>query len=213
MFHSSSRTVELRVNSVTALPILLRTREESKPCVPCLPSSPSITDKKRISLMYDTQFSSDSVAPRFIRRTIRVDSSLRRFGVHKRRTTRYMMFSTGTDNIKTTNLVEDVVSEENEYTVSCKILSLGIRWAIGLTYSRVLSSISVFPVVKSFPNRVHGYLSCKPIECFQQMFSSGQVHPFTRDDKGRSLLHVRPLPNFKTLTSHMILASQCVQST
>ena len=85
---------------------------------------------------------------------------------------------------------EEIISEDDENFLTWTWLGYGVMWTRSRSYSKLLPSLSVFPVVRTFSREVYDTLKYCDMRSFQQLISCGKVHPFTRDKRGRSLLHV-----------------------
>jgi hypothetical protein len=108
-------------------------------------------------------------------------SSLDKFGVHKQSLVRCMHPQ---DN------AEVIVFEEHQYFWNWRLLGYGFHWK--RYRETIIPSLSVYPVVSGLLESVYSTMRYGNILEFQQMLSSGSLHPFTRDLDGHSLLHVRP---------------------
>jgi hypothetical protein len=83
-----------------------------------------------------------------------------------------------------------IVSEEHQYFWNWRLIGYGFHWK--QYRETIIPSLSVYPVVSSLVNLVWSTMQGGSILEFQQLLSSGSLHPFTRDLNGLSLLHVRP---------------------
>jgi hypothetical protein len=118
---------------------------------------------------------------KFSQTTFLTRSSLKNFGVHKQSLIRY---------IHPRDDVEVIVSEEHQYYWNCRLIGYGFHLK---QYPRtIIPSLSVYPVVSNLRILIDSTMKDGNILEFQQMLSSGSLHPFTRSPRGLSLLHVRP---------------------
>jgi hypothetical protein len=85
---------------------------------------------------------------------------------------------------------EVILSEEHQYIWNWRLIGYGFHWK--RCRETIIPSLSVYPVVSNFGELVFSTIKDGDILEFQQMISSGALHPFTHDLHGRSLLHVRP---------------------
>jgi hypothetical protein len=83
-----------------------------------------------------------------------------------------------------------IVSEEHQYFWNWRLIGYGFHWK--QYRETIIPSLSVYPVISNFSNLVFSTMIDGSILEFQQMLSSGCLHPFTRELDGYSLLHVRP---------------------
>jgi hypothetical protein len=83
-----------------------------------------------------------------------------------------------------------IVSEEHQYFWNWRLIGYGFHWK--QYRETIIPSLSVYPVVSNLHDLVQSTMRNGDILEFQQMLSSGSLHPFTRDLGGHSLLHVRP---------------------
>jgi hypothetical protein len=84
-----------------------------------------------------------------------------------------------------------IVSEEHQYFWNWRLIGYGFHWR--RYRETIIPSLSVYPVISSLGNLVVSAMVDGSVLEFQQMLSSGSLHPFTRDLQGHSLLHVRLL--------------------
>jgi hypothetical protein len=122
-------------------------------------------------------------------RTItRWPSSLKRFGIHRQEITRTKQKSRDATN--TSSLQDEDELHEEVYLWACRILGTGIRWSRRHLYGKVSSSMSTYPVVANFPSTVWNIMEKGEVSNLEQAFRKGELHPYTRDDSGRSLYYV-----------------------
>jgi hypothetical protein len=86
--------------------------------------------------------------------------------------------------------LEEVVSEDDEFFLAWSLIGYGLVWTRNRSCGKILSSLSVFPVVETFNGKVWDLILSGELNNFQQLLSSGAVHPFSRVPGGESLLHV-----------------------
>jgi hypothetical protein len=118
---------------------------------------------------------------KFSQTTLLTRSSLDKFGVHKQSLIRYMHPQDDT---------EVIISEEHQYFWNWKLIGYGFHWK--RCRETIIPSLSIYPVVSNLHDLVRLTMENGSTLEFQQMLSSGSLHPFTRDLHGLSLLHVRP---------------------
>ncbi|CAO2657863.1 Nn.00g071230.m01.CDS01 [Neocucurbitaria sp. VM-36] len=129
--------------------------------------------------------------PRFSRRTIEMDSPLRILGVRQRKTIRYICSPANQQDRKLLDYRKDIISEEDEYVISWKLLGLGMRLSRGGPYSRIIPSLKVYPIVSGISTDLFTTFDSGKLQDIQKMFVSGAVHPFMQEKRsGFSLLHL-----------------------
>lgn len=119
--------------------------------------------------------------------------SLPRFGIHHQSSVQCLLLE-GRNKHNSRINTDDVISQRHEVLVAWTHLKFGLAWNHRYPYGSIATSLSVYPVIKSFLE-----LDCNLFEMFrhanicevQQLFSANVLHPHTRDEYGNSLLHVR----------------------
>jgi hypothetical protein len=122
------------------------------------------------------------------RTIVRWSSSLERFGIYRQKITRTKR--RGEDDSIMSSLQDEDDSHEEIYLWACRILGTGIRWSRRHLYGTVSSSMSTYPVVADFPTTVWNIMERGEVSDLEQTFRKGELHPYTRDSRGRSLHHV-----------------------
>ena len=121
------------------------------------------------------------------RRTFRVESSFEMLGLYQWKTVHAVRHG----REKTKRQWEDQsesIYEANRYIWACRHLGFGLQW--DRQHGSILPSLNVYPVVDYFKKEVYELFRTGSIVDIQQWFSSGTIHPYTRDQYGYSLLHV-----------------------
>jgi hypothetical protein len=127
-----------------------------------------------------------------LKRNYWISSSLERFGIHQRVSMQYFQHGKRGRHKKDTT-ANDTISQSREILLIWRYVSFGLQWTRQNPYGSIAFSLRVYPVVDSFFGSIDDYMENASIYEIQQMISSGTLHPFTRDSKGESLLHVRCL--------------------
>lgn len=123
------------------------------------------------------------------RRQFKVSSTLEWFGIYQQKSVHYVRHE-GNMTCDRQNTTNNTVSTSHEVNLDWKLLRYGFRWTRQYPYGCIASSISLYPVVENlYGLDIVRFLSGSLREV-QQKFSSGALHPFTRDVSGKSLLHV-----------------------
>ncbi|KAF7443520.1 hypothetical protein PtrM4_150850 [Pyrenophora tritici-repentis] len=116
-----------------------------------------------------------------------MQSYLNRFGLYQRKKTGRMLVPSKSRNKGPCE--EVALWEDDETSLLWSMLGYGFTWTQHRSYGKLLPSLSVFPVVSSYANELDSVLEFDDLRSFQQLISSGTVHPFQRDEHGWSLLH------------------------
>jgi hypothetical protein len=134
--------------------------------------------------------SQKSYNPRTVQRQVRASWSLARFGIYQRKSARYIRYQTDKMHGKQ-DRTEDIISSSHDLVLNWGFFRYGVQWVRRYPYGRIASSLSVYPVVKdNLFDRCDDFIFTSPMTEIQKLFSSGALHPFTRDTWGTSLLHV-----------------------
>jgi hypothetical protein len=126
-----------------------------------------------------------------LKRDYWVSSALERFGIHQRVSMQYFRHGKRGRHKKNTT-ANDTISESREILLIWRYVSFGLQWTRQNPYGSIAFSLRVYPVVESF-GPIEDCMRNASVYEMQQMISSGTLHPFTRNSKGESLLHVRCL--------------------
>lgn len=122
----------------------------------------------------------------------RVVSTRQRFGIYRQEIAHRTLPRSGKTNESTPN--DEDVPHEEVYLWACRFLGYGIRWSRHRLFKSVLPSISVYPTIYEFNNpSINRIMESGTVSDVQEFFRRGELHPFTRDCYGQSLLHVRGL--------------------
>lgn len=121
-------------------------------------------------------------------RRVWISSTLRLFGVHWRKSACYV-HARGKEKKARPQRTASVVSQSYELLLTWSLLRYGISWSRQYAYRGLAISLNCYPVVQDLWDH-DDLIRNEPLEQIQQMFSSGRLHPFTRDVFGKSLLHV-----------------------
>jgi hypothetical protein len=116
-----------------------------------------------------------------------VDSPLHRIGIRQRRTVRWMNSATQEANAE--HLSSSAVFSAS-YELYWQLIGYGLRWSQQYPYGNILPALRTFPLVRDLEDQYESLIQHGTIQDIQQAVSSGVVHPFIRDAKGFTLLHV-----------------------
>jgi hypothetical protein len=116
---------------------------------------------------------------RFRRRYWR-SSTLERFGIYQSGSVQY---AHGEDT-------DIIVSTRRNTLLAWGRVSYFLQWTRQYPYGSMLSSLSVYPVISTDLLTTYESLMSEPIDKIQRKLTLGNLHPFTRDRWGWSLLHV-----------------------
>ena len=120
-------------------------------------------------------------------RHARVPSTLEWFGVYQRDSIQYICSNNQTDQEPTPDVI---VSRERELLVARGVLRFMLHWNRQQSYGRIPTSVHAYPVVDDLYTLFKHHMLETPFDEMRQIISSGNIHPFTRDSRGHSLLHV-----------------------
>jgi hypothetical protein len=126
-----------------------------------------------------------------LKRDYWVSSSLERFGIHQRVSMQYFRHGKRGRHKKNTT-ANDTISESREILLTWRYVSFGLQWTRKIPYGSIAFSLRVYPIVDDF-GPINDDMWKASIYEIQQMISSGTLHPFMRNSRGQSLLHVRCL--------------------
>jgi hypothetical protein len=126
-------------------------------------------------------------------------SSLRRFGIHVRESIRETSVVKG--KLDKTEPTSNNVTFAS-YEAIWRLLGYGVHWSRAYPYGNIMPTLRVFPVV----NELSAYgdlISRGTIQEVQQAFRSRDLHPFTKDEDGYTLLHVNDLSRLRKVHSEL----------
>ncbi|KAH4055374.1 hypothetical protein HBH98_056120 [Parastagonospora nodorum] len=172
----------LTVNSTSILTMVL-------PAIQKCMTSP-LAGRQTVSIQYQSvgkQLSSPRIRTRQLKRQFQQSWWPAQIGVYHRRSVTY--FQNEENKARKPHHDENVVSNSHEVILAWKFLKFGIHWTKQQEYSYIPSSINVFPIVDC-DMQFYGLLNRATIVEIQQTFTSGRLHPFTRNSFGGSLLHM-----------------------
>ena len=124
------------------------------------------------------------------RRTSNVQLQLAWFDLSKQRTTWHARRKHYGRQCTTIEQEPEASSEAILYYWAFHILGFGLRWSQHRQAGRITPSLSVCSIVEVFDTSVYTNIQQDSAKKFQQLMSSGEIHPFIRNSKGESLLHV-----------------------
>ncbi|KAH4004438.1 hypothetical protein HBI56_178990 [Parastagonospora nodorum] len=175
----------LTVNSTSILTMVLPAMlQNQQKCM----TSP-LADRQAVSIQYQSvgkQLSSPRIRTRSLKRQFQQSWWSAQIGVYHRRSVTY--FQNEENKARKPHHEQNFVSKSQEVILAWKLLKFGIRWTRH-QYSYIPSSINVFPIVDC-DVQFYGLLDRATIVEIQQTFTSGRLHPFTRNSLGFSLLHM-----------------------
>lgn len=122
-------------------------------------------------------------------RQVEVSPSLRWLGIYQRKTVRYAR-NKRDRRPKSKDTECDIISQSYQILLAWRLLKLGIQWSRQHAYGGISASLNVYPVVHDLLELQGNTFQTYSIYDVQQLFSSGALHPFTRDTLGFSLLDV-----------------------
>jgi hypothetical protein len=122
-----------------------------------------------------------------------VPSPLRMLGIHQRKSVRRIGM-TKSDGNQSEDAQTGIMIENHDVFVLWRLLGRGFHWRQQYPYGSIIPSLATFPVV----NDIWAHYDCTlkdprdslGVIGIHQAFSSGMIHPFTRDTHGISLFHV-----------------------
>jgi hypothetical protein len=125
---------------------------------------------------------------RFSQQTLLLSSPLEKLGLYRRKKIQYY-YSEFEGTIRDmANVRKEDFYEDTELFVMWEMIRYGLTWAYR-SYSRVLPSISVHPVV-SENSKVWYAIQAGSVKTHRGMFTSGVLHPYSRLPDRGTLLHV-----------------------
>lgn len=144
-----------------------------------------------------------------------VPSYLERLGIRQQKLRRIMDIAEGGH---LSNKSEEMISEHDIYSWSSSYWGRGLSWTWNRLYGGILPSLTTYPIIDRFDSSGINLFD-RGVRGFQVLITSGKVHPYMRDDYGRSLLHVSTaflrgnwtLPNDSG--SSLTSPTRCLQST
>lgn len=138
-----------------------------------------------------------------------INSPLHRFGIHQRRSVRWITAPGGrtdTDNPPSSAIIF------TSCDLSWQLLGYGIRWSQRYPYGNILPALRIFPLVPDL-NLYENFICHGTIHDIQQGFRSGVIHPFSKDMKGFTFLHVRCTFLCEACTrTNKVVDCRCVQT-
>lgn len=166
-----------------ALPAMLQSQQK------CMTSP--LADRQTVSIQYQfvgKQLSPPRIRTRSLKHRFHQSRWSDQFGVYYSRSVTY--FQNEENKARKPHDDQNIVSNRHEVLLAWKFLRFGIYWTRHYQYSCIPLSINVFPIIDCAAN-LYGSLRRAPIVEIQKTFGSGVLHPFARDSRGFSLLHVR----------------------
>jgi hypothetical protein len=173
---------------MATIPVLLQNQQTCTTVVltsymqPTLPQkSPNLIFNQKVSPPYDV---SQAITPRSRYWT---STTLEWLGIHQRGSVQYLCHDKSRRH-RSKYSMENAVSESYEILLVWRFLRLGLHWDRRYPYGSFGLYPSTYPVLEYFSYdydfRDHS------VHEIQQKISSGALHPYARDEKGFSLLHV-----------------------
>jgi hypothetical protein len=123
-------------------------------------------------------------------RQVRVPSLFERIGVYQRELFEYIS-ANDNQNMNGATTSDVIVSRKREIFVARGFMKFVLCWNRQQVFGCIPMSVQIYPVVDQFGQELETRMWNAPLHEIQQMISSGSLHPFTRDSRGQSLLHVR----------------------
>lgn len=139
-----------------------------------------------------TELRTLAARPRVSRKKYRIPSILETFGITQHKTISYIRRG-HERSYDTSAESQHTVCETREFLIWWRVFGFGRRWEFQYPYGSILPSLSVHPIVKYFDNDVHMLIDTGSIQDIQRYFATGELHPFTRNIHGQTLLHVSQL--------------------
>lgn len=165
------------------------------------------TETVVVSSRKDDTMLSDARAMRPSLSVTRVYSPLERIGIYQRKIVRRMPCSSQKTNQGRGKDQEIIISEDHETTLLWGILGYGLTWIQCRSFGKAVPSLSTFPVVSSFSEEIFNVFENGEMQDFQDMLCRGEIHPFSHNAQGRSLLHVRSSAYLVEHISHTLSRS------
>ena len=150
---------------------------------------PTISNAGLNSICRRTEPSNSNTSARtFAHRIIHLPSSLERFGLSQHKVLRTLRNETAAPRSKGRE-EEKILHEEYVYSWASNRFGFGIRLSRNFPYGSILPSLTTYPIVPFNVNVIKLILSGSVSEV-QQAFSTGILHPYSRNQHGETLLHV-----------------------
>jgi hypothetical protein len=171
-------------------PILLRNQEtmmknHAGPYVEHRSCSSSGSNAARL----DTVASFAPPPHRYSQQTILVRSTFERLGLSRRKVIRYHHSRTEELEGNAKSCKKEILWTADELSMMWAKLGFGLTFTRQHPYGRIFPSLSTYPVGQ-VGKAIADMIVNGSVRDLQKKFSSGALHPFLRDPKGFSLLHV-----------------------
>lgn len=124
------------------------------------------------------------------RRSYTAPTAWRWLGLSKQRSIHYFRRKEHVGSGLSDRGQEDIVFETYDCYLAFRSVGYGLHWSQQYLYGRKSPSLAVYPIVPDIDEKVYTTMKHGSTEDFQRLLTSGVVHPFTRNNKGESLLHV-----------------------
>jgi hypothetical protein len=123
------------------------------------------------------------------RRQFKASSTLEWFGIYQQKSVHYVRHE-GNKTCDRRNTTNNTISTSHDVILKWRLLRYGFHWVQQYPYGCIIPSLSMYPVVEDLYGLCIDLFYSASVREIQQKFSSGALHPYTRDVFGKSLLHV-----------------------
>jgi hypothetical protein len=124
-----------------------------------------------------------------VKRQIQGSASLEYFGIYQRKF-EHIARHTQNKTRETEGAADDVIATSHELILNWAFLKYGLKWVRRYPYGPIATSLDLYPVVPTLWGDSYKLIANASISEIQTRFSLGAPHPFARDHRGNSLLHV-----------------------
>ncbi|KAF2853001.1 hypothetical protein T440DRAFT_497472 [Plenodomus tracheiphilus IPT5] len=145
-----------------------------------------------VAMSSDQSFASPSnVRPsRCVREVQCVSPLLATLGLRCSKVTRHYRTGSLDPSRRSSNHQDEIIVETDERSLVWTRVGYSISWSQSHSWGNILPSLRVTPIVRDFDSDVLETIYNGSVQELQQLFTSGKIHPYTRDQWGQSLLHI-----------------------
>lgn len=173
---------------ITTLPTLMQNREVAQAEISTLlVHTPAASAETPVSI---NSYLTHTRSSRCVREVQRVPALLARLGLYRCNVARYYRPEPRDTSGESFRNNEELIFEKEEVSLVWTRVGYRISWHRGNLWGDILPSLSVYPVVQNFGGDVRLFIENGDVQRLQQLFMSGKVHPYVRDEDGVSLLHL-----------------------
>jgi hypothetical protein len=127
---------------------------------------------------------------RTISRTSRLPRALEWLGMSKQRSIRSIRSREHSTSVAARSEEEQIIFESDRYYWNLYWLGHGLHWYWANSKTSLVPSLAIYPVVEEFSEQIDDSMQYSDLQEVQRLLCSGVLHPFTRNARGSSLLHV-----------------------